>query len=144
MSSVERIRVHGCRFACLGITRRISRSKLVADHKSEYADGVVYATSGASPIHHLIVVNVGAELRGRASWESAPRLRERLEGGDDYQTIPWLQERGRVRIRWPIGKYPEQTLSSSSSTSAKLGVCGRSRRGRDASLAELQQKSDAR
>ena len=33
-----------------------------AEHKSEYVDGVVYAMSGASPEHNLIVGNVITEL----------------------------------------------------------------------------------
>ena len=34
-----------------------------AEYKSEYVDGVVHAMAGASPLHNLIALNVGAELR---------------------------------------------------------------------------------
>ena len=34
-----------------------------ADTKCEYLDGVVYSMSGASPMHNLIVMNIGGELR---------------------------------------------------------------------------------
>lgn len=36
-----------------------------AEHKSEYFDGEVFAMSGASPQHVLIVTNVVSELRGQ-------------------------------------------------------------------------------
>lgn len=36
-----------------------------AEHKSEYFNGEMFAMSGASPRHVLIVTNVVAELRGQ-------------------------------------------------------------------------------
>ena len=37
----------------------------LAEHKSEYFNGEIFAMSGASPRHVLIVTNVVAELRGQ-------------------------------------------------------------------------------
>ena len=45
------------------------RLERAAETKSEYLDGVMYAMSGASPNHNLIVGNLGWTLRNRLSKE---------------------------------------------------------------------------